>query len=165
MKCQQCENEIPRTLLINGQIRWLKKRKLCHICKPLPNKILPQETERKCKKCFIKLDDNTCYKRKDRNSNYYSYCKKCNNKRQSKGLRRLKQDAIQYKGGKCLKCGYNKCISALEFHHRNPEEKDFTISRVNKFILDDTVKLELDKCDLVCSNCHREIHHRLDYDD
>jgi hypothetical protein len=36
--------------------------------------------------------------------------------------------AIAYKGGECSICGYNKCVAALEFHHLNPSEKDFTIS-------------------------------------
>lgn len=36
--------------------------------------------------------------------------------------------AVQYKGGKCCVCGYNKYLGALEFHHLNPNEKDFGIS-------------------------------------
>ena len=64
--------------------------------------------------------------------------------------------ALQYKGNICSVCGYNKCISALEFHHLNPEEKDFNFSR--KPILNwEILKQELDKCILVCSNCHKEI--------
>jgi hypothetical protein len=70
--------------------------------------------------------------------------------------RRIKQRAIDYKGGKCQVCGYSKCVSALEFHHKNSDEKDFAISsktRAWKF-----VQIELDKCVLVCCRCHREIH-------
>ena len=73
---------------------------------------------------------------------------------------RNKERAVKYKGGKCVKCGYDKCIIALEFHHINPEEKDFSpSSNMNKSW--DKIKLELDKCILVCSNCHREIHYNL----
>lgn len=68
----------------------------------------------------------------------------------------IKQRLVDYKGGKCQICGYNRCINALEFHHVNPEEKDFTISGGTKSF--DTLKSEIDKCILVCSNCHREIH-------
>jgi hypothetical protein len=68
----------------------------------------------------------------------------------------VKQRLIDYKGGKCQICGYNRCINALEFHHINPKEKDFTISGGTKSF--NTLKLEVDKCILVCSNCHREIH-------
>ena len=65
---------------------------------------------------------------------------------------------ITHKGGKCVKCGYNKCIAALEFHHCNPAEKDFTIANVKSYSFNETIIKELDKCILVCSNCHREIH-------
>lgn len=70
---------------------------------------------------------------------------------------RLKERLVYVAGGKCQCCGYNKCISALEFHHINPSEKDFTIGQnTNKAW--DLVKKEIKKCLLVCANCHREIH-------
>ena len=62
---------------------------------------------------------------------------------------------MEYKGGKCIVCGYNRCITALEFHHLDPSEKDFAIG--GKTIAWDKLKVELDKCVLVCANCHREI--------
>lgn len=52
-------------------------------------------------------------------------------------------------------CDYSRCLSALEFHHLDPTKKDFIISRC--FSLK-KAKLELDKCILLCSNCHREVH-------
>jgi hypothetical protein len=71
--------------------------------------------------------------------------------------KRTKQKAVEYCGGKCCVCGYSKCVEALEFHHKNPNTKDFSIStNTNKAW--NKVKIELDKCILVCSNCHREIH-------
>ena len=69
----------------------------------------------------------------------------------------LKEELVKYKGGKCEICGYNKCIEALEFHHLNREEKDFTISSYLRLGID-KLKKEADKCILVCANCHREIH-------
>ena len=60
------------------------------------------------------------------------------------------------RGGKCIKCGYNKCIKALEFHHLDPSKKDFTISN-DYFKLLDAVN-ESKKCILLCSNCHKELH-------
>lgn len=70
--------------------------------------------------------------------------------------KRAKIKLVEYKGGKCERCGYNKCIEALEFHHRNPSEKSFTIS--GKSFSLKRLKKEADKCILVCSNCHKEIH-------
>ena len=60
------------------------------------------------------------------------------------------------RGGRCVRCGYDKCIKALEFHHLDPSQKDFTISNEN-FKLLDAVK-ESKKCILICSNCHKELH-------
>lgn len=71
--------------------------------------------------------------------------------------RKNKLKAVKYKGGSCLKCGYDKSVSALVFHHRNPKEKDFKISAKGNSCWD-KIKTELDKCDMLCSNCHAEIH-------
>lgn len=70
----------------------------------------------------------------------------------------IKKWALEYKGGKCHCCNYSKCADALEFHHKNPNEKDFSISDREIKLDWELIKKELDKCILVCSNCHREIH-------
>ena len=70
--------------------------------------------------------------------------------------KRTKQKLIEYKGGECELCGYKKCNRSLQFHHLNPDEKDFTIS--GKSFSFENLKEEVDKCILVCSNCHSEIH-------
>lgn len=75
--------------------------------------------------------------------------------------RRKKIELVEYKGGECEKCGYKKCIDALEFHHKDPNEKDFTIS--GKSWSFERLKKEADKCILVCSNCHKEIHFELKF--
>jgi len=69
---------------------------------------------------------------------------------------RMKIKAIAYKGGKCIICGYSKCIRSLQFHHKNASDKEFGIG--GKSYSWDKLKIELDKCDLVCANCHGEIH-------
>ena len=70
---------------------------------------------------------------------------------------RQKENIIYVMGEKCACCGYNKCNSALELHHLNPDEKDFTFSD-NTNRAWETVVQELPKTILVCANCHREIH-------
>lgn len=72
-----------------------------------------------------------------------------------------KLEAIIYKGNKYLYCGYNKNLSGLSFHHRNPKEKDFNINNLNSIKLLEKHFKELDKCDLLCHNCHQEEHHRI----
>lgn len=75
--------------------------------------------------------------------------------------RAIKKALIEYKGGKCYRCGYNKSTRALEFHHLDPSEKDFGISKcITKSMA--SLKQEVDKCILVCSNCHAEIHEELE---
>lgn len=70
---------------------------------------------------------------------------------------RLKNRAVYVLGGKCQICGYNKCQQALEFHHINPDEKSFTIQE-NCNRSWETVNSEIQKCALLCANCHREVH-------
>lgn len=68
-----------------------------------------------------------------------------------------KLDAVEYKGGSCEKCGYNKYPDVLEFHHLDPTEKE---AAWNKMRLWNWKKItaELDKCSMLCANCHREVH-------
>ena len=75
-----------------------------------------------------------------------------------KRRKKIRQLAVEYKGGRCEKCGYSRCIDALEFHHRNSSAKDFGVSDKGYTRSWARVKEELDKCILVCANCHREIH-------
>jgi hypothetical protein len=84
-------------------------------------------------------------------------CKKCRTEAVHRRRLLVKDKAVKYKGGKCSKCGYNKCNAALDFHHLDPNEKEIQIGSGNT-IAWETLKKELDKCILVCSNCHREIH-------
>ena len=65
---------------------------------------------------------------------------------------------IEIMGGCCKLCGYSKCTAALEFHHIDPTQKDFTFSK-SKNLSWDKIDKELQKCILVCANCHREIHY------
>lgn len=68
--------------------------------------------------------------------------------------------ALEYKGSKCGVCGYNRCSRALVFHHLEGD-KDFGISEKGYTRSWDKTKKELDKCILVCSNCHAEVHEGL----
>jgi len=72
--------------------------------------------------------------------------------------RRQKKKAIDYKGGKCERCGYDKCPAALTFHHLDPSKKEFGIAAFGIARRWELVRQELDKCMLVCQNCHAEIH-------
>ena len=74
---------------------------------------------------------------------------------------KIKEKAVAYKGGKCVKCGYDKCLRSLDFHHTDPSQKDFGIGTFTVMRWE-RVRQELDKCILICSNCHGELHDELE---
>ncbi len=87
-----------------------------------------------------------------------SYCKTCRRKGNVSNSRKSKKLAVEYLGGKCSECGYIGCAAVYDFHHVNPEDKEFSIgSRSHKNF--ESIKEELDKCVLLCSNCHRTLHY------
>lgn len=78
-----------------------------------------------------------------------------------KRRKKVRQMAVAYKGGRCERCGYDRCTDALEFHHKNRSQKDFGISEKGYTRSWARVRNELDKCVLICANCHRELHTQL----
>lgn len=86
-------------------------------------------------------------------------CKKCAVDAVQKRRNNVKLLAVEYMGGKCQnpECGYDKYIGALEFHHLFGD-KDFGISHKGYTRSWERVKTELDKCIMLCANCHREVH-------
>lgn len=108
----------------------------------------------KCKTCgsLIRASrvycSKACYPHKRGVIDGYKHIKKYRKK--------IKLLAVDLLGGKCFICGYNKCITALEFHHLDPFEKDFTFSQYKGSW--ENNKKELEKCVLLCANCHREVH-------
>ena len=93
-------------------------------------------------------------KRSKKEGNIGHFCSAC---RQRYRHWQFKKKAVEYKGGKCAICGYNKSIDALDFHHVDPDIKDFNVSDAYGKAWS-TVQAELDKCILLCANCHRELH-------
>jgi len=67
----------------------------------------------------------------------------------------LKSCMVEYKGNKCLLCGYNKYLNSLEFHHIDRESKSINICGNHNRSWESIMK-ELDKCVLLCKNCHGE---------
>ena len=93
------------------------------------------------------------------------YCYECSPMTKDKAnpktymRRAIKKELVKYKGGKCEICGYDKCIAALQFHHLDAKQKDFELGNVYNYKHSmDEMKQEVDKCILVCANCHAELH-------
>ena len=78
-----------------------------------------------------------------------------------KRRKKIRHMSIDYKGGKCEICGYNRCPEAMEFHHMDHKEKEFGISDKGYTRSWERIRSELDKCILLCANCHREVHSEL----
>ena len=76
----------------------------------------------------------------------------------TKRRRKLRAMTVEYKGGKCILCGYKKCHWAFDLHHVNGAEKGFGLSARGLTRSWEKIKQEANKCILVCANCHREIH-------
>ncbi len=137
---------------------WVKKYEIPFKTKNFSSQGIKEYGETKtCPKCKNNCDINDFYNRRGKIGGSV-YCKKCTTIQVVERTKKLKQDMVNYKGGCCQICGYDKYIGALDFHHLNPDEKDFTIAHIRQYKFDDLIKNELDKCLLVCSNCHREIH-------
>ncbi len=115
--------------------------------------------KKQCKICNELKDTSCFYKRPDRKKNQeHSYCRECFNIYCMERWKQKRLDALVYKGGKCSECGYNECNAALEFHHLDPLKKEFDWSKMRLRSKINITK-ELDKCVLLCSNCHRKLHY------
>lgn len=147
--CKNCGQHFPNTTVIDGKRKNLQNRKYCLTCSPWGqhntrafDHVKAEQKERECMICGkpYKHKGTRCY-----------YC--LTNMRRYK----TKLDAIVYKGGSCKNCGYDKCPAAMVFHHTNENEKSFEISRAytRSWAI---IKKELDKCVLLCQNCHAELH-------
>ena len=77
--------------------------------------------------------------------------------------RKIKQKAIEYKGGRCESCGYSAHPAALQFHHVNPTEKDYVWTKL-RLRTWSSITTELDRCQLLCANCHSIVHSKSKYE-
>lgn len=86
------------------------------------------------------------------------WCKDCQKQKEQEKYKEKTNQIIEYKKTlHCKKCGENRYY-LLDFHHRNPNEKKYTISNNTRANFE-TIKKEIEKCDVLCSNCHREWHY------
>lgn len=115
---------------------------------------------KKCEICGKEFETKT-------NGSSRKYCFECSPSYPKGGSRAatikvlrkaMKKEAVKRFGGKCVRCGYNKSLAALEFHHMNPEEKEFGLAASGNTHSWEIYWQEAQKCELLCSNCHAELH-------
>lgn len=110
-----------------------------------------------CKVCNEEKDIIFFYKSRNKVG---TYCKNCSNLYHSNRVRDIKIKMIDYKGGECKKCNLQlekSHYSVFDFHHLDPNEKDSNFKQIKSWKWD-RIKEEIDKCELLCANCHRIEH-------
>jgi hypothetical protein len=139
-------------VIIDGKPKSLQNRKFCLTCSPYG-------------KHNTKKDPSA--PTKERHRLPYGKWNEKDKENARKNLKergwKRKQKLIDLKGGKCQMCGYYKCPRSLSFHHRNPKEKQYNLDvRVIRGIKWSTILEEVEKCDLLCLNCHNEVEFEID---
>lgn len=135
---------------------WLKKYGL-NLNARAAQKVEQEKGLKTCPQCKRTLARTKEFFYINKSGACHSWCKKCNDVITWGKQKDLKKKSVEYKGGKCCICGYNKYVGALDFHHVDPSQKEFNISRLRLYTWE-RVKMELDKCVCVCKNCHAELH-------
>jgi hypothetical protein len=167
--CKKCGNEFPNWAVVDGKKWNLRSRQFCLTCSPIGThntrdltegdygtKLIDGVKYKRCRECE-NVKPFTDFYSKSEWGRRYSVCGLCNRTQSKERRDSCKKWCVEYKGGKCKICGYDKCMRSLDFHHLDSSQKDYGISSSWKKTKEELMK-ELDKCVLVCRNCHGEIH-------
>lgn len=115
-----------------------------------------------CKKCNTNKPLSDFHARKRREGQVMSYCIQCANVQSAQNLAQrtaqIKKFLVDHTGNACNKCKKQFDIQQYDFHHTEPAHKDFQLSRSLRYTVAQVVK-EIQKCILLCANCHAHTHH------
>jgi uncharacterized OB-fold protein len=114
-------------------------------------------TTKTCGRCNQSKPLSEFYRKPRESGGVTVYCKTCFNTYTTERFRRRKKQAVAYLGGRCIDCGGVFPYHVYDFHHLDPTRKDvqFTVLRRRSW---EAITQELDKCVLLCANCHRIRH-------
>lgn len=133
-ECKQCGNKFQNRVVIKGKVRVLNRRKYCLDCSP-----------------FGKHNTKQVHLPPKKRKKYDSV-----HEWQQRTRIERKQWLVEHKGGKCVICGYNRCLHALDFHH--VRDKEFELSQSNLTSNSwEKIVVEVDKTVLLCKVCHTEV--------
>jgi len=129
---------------------WMHKYEL----KPSPRRKRGSENGQRETVSRCKHHGETDFVREGRG---YYRCKRCRVEATVRRRHLLKRMLVKEAGGKCVLCGYSRCVRALEFHHLDPKTKQFELSYRGCTRSLAVLRAEASKCALLCSNCHAEV--------
>jgi predicted transcriptional regulator len=142
---------------------WIKKYQLKTV-NVKTNYVELKDDEKYCYQCETIKNRSDFYSKHQEGKDLQHQCKFCANKQKVDRGRIVKIKMIEYKGSECEHCSLklkNSHPAVYDFHHMDPNEKDINFTSVKYWKWEKIVD-ELDKCNLLCSNCHRIEHARLD---
>jgi transposase len=129
---------------------WMRRYEL----KPNPRRRRGTESGPREMVSACKHHGETSYVREGRG---YYRCKRCRVERVSQRRRQIKRKLVDEAGGKCLICGYDRCLQVLQFHHLDPTTKEFHLGQNGVTRSLAKSRVEARKCILLCANCHGEV--------
>lgn len=159
--CKTCGNSFPTWVKVGGERKSMHSRINCLDCVPFGARPKHYYSKNKdgqnkiCTRCNQSKDTSEFYKAG--RGGFTHYCKSCNKKISNDRRLKDKIKAVELLGGKCSKCGYDKCYDAFDFHHVSSDEKSFNLNKFGRTSWS-MLEKELKKCVLLCANCHREEH-------
>ena len=151
--CLNCKTSFSSKLVVDGKMRNLQNRRYCLSCSPWGTRFIRgKDTASPLRKYKTGIRCRLCGKPNNRPKG--TCCGACNSQ-----IRRIRNKlfAVAYLGGKCSVCGFSASPWAFVFHHRDAGRKEFAIGQASAMKWASLLK-ELEKCELVCANCHM-IHH------
>src|ERR1700680_5015487 len=153
--CVTCGKQFANAIVVNGKRHNVSSRKRCLDCSPFGTHNTSRMGSPRTGDVVV---CRICKKEYRMNKLKGHILTTCNNCESTTRKFKMKQRCLEYMGGKCEVCGYSRCSAAMDFHHRDESQKSFTIACCYSRSWD-ALRKELDKCVLLCANCHRELHY------
>ena len=156
-KCAKCQSDIPPSIWIDGKKRNLCSRIYCFNCSPWGSKNSSKLEKLNYEQKFLngKKIIICLYCKKEKPKFKGGRCRDCHKpiwrEKTKKRANELKIKLIELYGNSCKICGYDKNYAALEFHHRDPKQKDFELGGIKSSTITKEILEEVEKCDLLCS--------------
>lgn len=150
--CEQCEDQFPNRVIIEGKVKIINTRKYCLTCSPYG--------EHNTKK-FGKEKSYSCRCGEKNPDKFYGHksgrCITCHNLSEMNKRKENKKYAVERLGGRCKQCGFDEFMEGLCFHHKDPSKKDSDFKNFAQWSRK-RINTELEDCELYCLRCHAGVH-------